>query len=169
MLEYCGPDPYTATPVEGVTAPLAYCNSNFYAEADGVTSCTGVKENICFIQFNGWRTCKDLAACVTGGGKAAILYNRDGSEPCGQMSPIIYDYDDQDSYNAYCEYSYWGIPMLGLTLGQGEAIKMMLQAGQAVTATVVLPDFEAREVGVECVCLSVAFKARCTRPTGAPN
>ena len=134
------------TPAGGITAPLAYCGST--------TACPDVQDKICLLQRGGAPMCVKVKACMDGGGKAAIIYNKNGSMPCESLSGGTLVSTPQTGPIPGCDDSTAYIPALALSLSQGEAIKALLDAAQAVTATVILPDFEfIRQVDMPIISL----------------
>jgi hypothetical protein len=130
-----------STAAEGITAALAFC--------DSATSCPGVQDKICLLQRSapgGPFMCQRVKACMEGGGKAAIIYNRDGSPLCETLSGGTLVGTPQTGPVPGCDDSTAYIPTVGLTIAQGQAIKALLDAGE-VTATVVSPAYEVGGVG----------------------
>jgi hypothetical protein len=80
-----------------------------------------------------------VISCMNGGGKAAILYDSASSDPCAQYLVTLGAAPGSASITG-CPDSTRYVPTATLTNPQGKAIKALLDAKQAVTATVILPD-----------------------------
>jgi hypothetical protein len=81
--------------------------------------------------------------CAAGGGKAVIFYNRASAGPCSTMEGMVLPLHPDDQAlpgSSKCPSTAKYLPAVGLTSAQGLAIKALLDAKKAVTATVKLPD-----------------------------
>ena len=79
--------------------------------------------------------------CAKGGGKAVIVYNRASSGPCETLAggAMVFPPGTELPPDFKCPSTAKYLPTVGLTYGQGSAIKALLDAKKAVTATVKVP------------------------------
>ncbi len=76
--------------------------------------------------------CEKIRNCIAGGGIGAILFNKAEASECQALSGVTMD--------SGCEPNNPSLLAIGLSKGQGLAVKAMLDRGTKVTATIGMPD-----------------------------
>jgi hypothetical protein len=86
-----------------------------------------------------WARLPQVLNCAAGGGKAAILIDRAASDPCSGFEGVLaFPPGTSLPPGNKCPSTAKYLPAVGLTRAQGLAIKALLDAKKAVTATVKL-------------------------------
>lgn len=151
------PWPYLVDGSGNTTARLAPITAQVVDCGLGLSSCQGASGKICLIQLN-WPTyyCVQVYNCMKGGGVGVLIYhsNRTGEEVCqqGPLRPECAMPECQsvayvnDMSLMYPEYSNYGCPakpaqgfawpvVMGISLGQGKALKTALDSNPNMQVT----------------------------------
>jgi hypothetical protein len=116
-----------------------------------------------------WARLPQALNCAAGGGKAAIFMDRAASDPCSLLTGALVVPPGVPLPPGYkCPSTAKYLPAVGLTRSQGLAIKALLDAKKAVTATVKLlsPEDNAKvggRLGASCCRTGTAMAEALSR------
>jgi hypothetical protein len=106
--------------------------------------------------------CDKVINCMAGGGRAAIIFNRDDQPACEPLGEVTLLSTCDPEPEAF-------IPVLGLTRSQGQALKALVLKGGVVNATLSIPEVRRRQAAPmaqpHCLALTTGSGlSRATRP-----